>query len=268
MKRLTERLSAVFTRLAFWRKSAAPADADAATDEAPAPNAVAAKTPPPADTPGLIEDTAAQGAAPLAAAPQALASAAEASTAPSTDTAGLAPTPPSLFARLLARLRPPPAAKSVNNAPAGDEADAAETDPPPRRAQRLFALLSKKIVWIPAASLALLALVGTLGALLWQSGQDRAALEARLKAAEQKLEQAATAPAPATTTPSAPPAPADTESAATAARTAASRPVLAGSDCDINDVEGVSLRLKDCIDAFNQEPAARTLPAHQASTPR
>lgn len=280
MKRLTERLSAALARLAFWRTPAAPTDAaDAAPDEAPAPEALPAETPVPADAPKLIEDAATQTDAPqadeaLAAEPQAPAAAAETSTASASDAAEPEPIPPSLFTRLLARLRPRPAIEPTEDAPADlpppsrDEADAAESEPPPARARRLIALLSKKVVWIPAASLALFALVGTLGALLWQSGQDRAALEAKLKAAEQQLEQTARPALPVTTQPVAPPADADAETTAAATRSAAARPLLAGGDCDINNAEGVSLRLKDCIDAFNQEAAAPARSARQASTPR
>lgn len=59
---------------------------------------------------------------------------------------------------------------------AADEAVALPT------ANAVPALLSRKIVGIPAIGFALLAVVGTLAALLWQANREHASLEAKLQA--------------------------------------------------------------------------------------
>lgn len=179
----------------------------------------------------------------------------------------LEPTPPSFLARLAAKLRRRPQADAQTadepeTAAVRDEATDEESDAAPRGFGRVRAFLSRKIVWIPAASFVLLSIVGTLSALLWQAGQDRTALEAKLKAAEQQLQQTAAAQPRSSELPAAPSPAVEVERDAIAAPTAGPRPSLAGGDCDINNAESVSLRLKDCIEAFNQETTrTRTRPA-------
>lgn len=172
----------------------------------------------------------------------------------------LEPAPPSFLARLTAKLRRRPeadtqAADDAEVAVTRDEAADEEDASGPRGFRRVLALLSRKIVWIPAASVVLLAVVGTLSALLWQAGQDRTALEAKLKAAEQQLQRTATPQPRAAGSTTPPSGSAEPSLDAVAAPAAGPRPSLAGGDCDINNAESVSLRLKDCIEAFNLETA-------------
>lgn len=247
--------SSTLTKLAFWRKtpaveaaSAEPDARDATEPDAPeADEASPEAAPAPDGTATAVPEAAAPARESLANA------AADATEAPASR--------PALLARLLGRLRRRPAEaaadEATDEAPASadrarDEADEADDEAPPARMRRMRAMLARRGVWIPAAGVAGLALVGTLGVMLWQSGQQNAALQARLKATEKQLEQARPAPtanrnaAAAGPRPGAPPAvPAGTAGAAT--------PVSSGGDCDIGSAEGVSLRLKDCIDAFNRE---------------
>lgn len=270
------RIPAALARLAFWRKSAAVDAGPASADPEPAQRGAAAVEPSSPDH-GLERIDASEAPAP----------ARPGTAADGAKSADLAPEPPTFLARLIARLRRPkaetadasppiepvtpveaageadPAAASflarlaaklrrrpAVDAPSADEALDSEDESAPRGFRRVLALLSRKIVWVPAASLVLLAVVGTLSALLWQAGQDRTALEAKLKAAEQQLQRtAAPRPRPAGSTP------APSASADAAAPAAGLRPKLAGGDCDINDAESVPLRLKDCIAAFNLETA-------------
>lgn len=296
MKRLFTRIPSALARLAFWRKPAA-AEADASPADSPVADSGSE----------LIDTPEAQTAAPPPARPD--------TTTDSAETTDLAPDPPSVFARLIAKLRrtklespdasPPPepaatveasatdadpaleprppsflarlaaklrrrpqadaqAADEPETAAVRDEATDEESDAAPRGFGRVRAFLSRKIVWIPAASFVLLSIVGTLSALLWQAGQDRTALEAKLKAAEQQLQQTAAAQPRSSELPAAPSPAVEVERDAVAAPTAGPRPSLAGGDCDINNAESVSLRLKDCIEAFNQETTrtrTRTRPA-------
>lgn len=143
-------------------------------------------------------------------------------------------------------------------------APADATDPAP--SHHVLAMLARKSVWVPAVGLAVLALIGTLGAMLWQAGQRNAALQARLDASEKRLAPArpapATRPVPAVAAPSpAAPSPAESSPAkstpaepriADAGPAAPAKPAPAGGECDIGSREGVTLHLKDCIDAFNQ----------------
>ena len=115
-------------------------------------------------------------------------------------------------------------------------------------------------LWI---GLALLAAPGTLSVLLWQAGQDRTALQAKLKAAERQLQQTTTTkPRPATQQ-AAPASPGETAAGAVAAvtPTADPRPDPTGGDCDLRNAESVALQLKDCIDVFNDESSRRPVPA-------
>lgn len=250
MKRLTERLLAARTRLAFWRKPAAPAVATGAnTAETPAA---------PTASPSLPAEAQANAATaadtPATAAPAAPA-----------DAAGLAP---SRLARWLDRLRRRTAHSAATEAltPAGQEGGEADAADRPASSRRMLAMLARKSVWMPAVGVAVLALTGTLGAMLWQAGQRNAALQARLAASEKTLAPTrpapATQPAPAVTAPkpveSSPVESSPVESSPREPRIAdagTARPVKsapAGGDCDIGSREGVTLHLKDCIDAFNQ----------------
>ncbi|MEW5967509.1 MAG: hypothetical protein AB1720_11060 [Pseudomonadota bacterium] len=282
MKRLRSLFSPTLTKLAFWRKTPAAEAASAEPDvrDAPAPEVSEADAPeadasPAAERPGWLarlrqvfrrrrDESDAPEAEPAPAAAEAAAPVRASLAEAAGDAADAPDARPSLLARLLGRLRRRPVDTTADAAtdatPASgshtrDEADEADGEAPPSRMRRMRAVLARKVIWIPAAGVAGLALVGTLGLMLWQSGQQNAALEARLKATEKQLQQARPAPAgkqnaaaPGQPEPGAQPA------GAVGAAVAATPP-QSGGDCDIGSAEGVSLRLKDCIDAFNQETA-------------
>lgn len=230
MKRLTERLLAARVRLTFWRKPAASAAAPSLPSESQVGEATADETP-------------------VTAAPY--------------DATSLAPPPPSRLARWLGRLRRRTAGTAATEAltPAGQAGGDASAAARPGPSRRVLAVLSRKPVWMSAVGVALLALIGTLGVMLWQTGQHNAALQARLVASEKTL--APTRPAPATQPAPAVAAPKPVESSpvessplepriadADTARPVKSAPT--GGECDIGSREGVTLHLKDCIEAFNQ----------------
>lgn len=175
------------------------------------------------------------------------------------ESADASPAPGSFLSRLIAKLRQPAAAPAA----AGEEtlaADDASVAAPPAR--RRFAALVRPTVWIAAASVALFAVVGTLATLLWQAHHEQAVLEAKLKEIEQELKVAAPAAAPSVRP--APPLPAEApvETAPDPRPKPGPRAALAGGDCQLRDAESVSLRLKDCIDAFN-EADTRSRPPRQ-----
>lgn len=172
-------------------------------------------------------------------------------------------------ARLLARVRMRKASEPAVETHEDSQADetANEDEAVPRPSGRVIALLSRRIVWIPAASLVLLTIVGTLSALLWQSSRERSALEAKLDATKHQLETQRANPPPAATplshpTPVAAATVPTAPTVATVSRTQRrSSPSVA---CDIQDPSSVSLKLKDCIDAFNRDangPRGTRLPA-------
>lgn len=256
MKRLTRLFPPALARFAFWRKPAAPDVAQAESDPLHAPAEQDASPETSSETPpGWLTrfrrvfrrrrpDNA------------------EASTARLPDETDAAEASrPRFLAKLAGRLRRQAAASPA--ATVTDEAldeNPRQQGPPdkdgeaasPRGLRRIWALVSCKRIWIPAAGVAVLALVGTLGVLLWQATHEQTLLKTRVHAAEKKLERASPA-AGIAKAPAVAPRPA-TEPLVTAATVAPAPPARsAGGDCDINSKEGVSLHLKDCIDAFNQE---------------
>jgi hypothetical protein len=124
---------------------------------------------------------------------------------------------------------------------------------------------SNKRVWIPAVSVVLLALMGTMAAMLLQSAQEKQKLQAELLATQKKLQKTVTSKAAA--------------KRPTARRNAdgnvatADDTVGADGDCTVSDQESVIRNLKNCIDSFNQlqdtaPPAApdASMPAAPAAT--
>ncbi len=138
--------------------------------------------------------------------------------------------------------RPTRAAGASNLAEPAAEEDAAPTG----RFKRLSAVLARKRVWIPALSVVLLAIIGTMTGLLLQSGQEKQQLQLELQAAQKKLKQAAPlklaakvpAPEPISQTPSA---------------ATGSTPQSGANDgeCLISNPKNVAENLKNCIDGFN-----------------
>jgi hypothetical protein len=167
---------------------------------------------------------------------------------------------------------PEPSAAAVEANPE-DDADVV----PAKRMQRMLAVLSRKKVWIPSVSFALLAVVGSLVLMLLHSKQEQHRLQAELLAAQQ-----AGKPAPANAHAAAhPPAPtqvatiaaapgqdpahaAEPDSSAGAQTVSAqagesgvadSHPGIDPDDCIITDQASVLKNLKRCIDSFNTATA-------------
>lgn len=173
----------------------------------------------------------------------------------------------SLLARLKRRLRRQPElpleAAADAGAPSPDQAgdaDGEETAVPVGRARRVLATLSKKRVWIPAVSLVLLALMGTLTLMLLQSAQEKKKLQTELLATQKKLEQTVARKAAAKRHAS--------RATDGATATTAGDSLGEDGDCTVHDKESVIRNLKNCIDSFNQmeqlppdAPAAGASPA-------
>jgi len=142
-------------------------------------------------------------------------------------------------------------------------ADSDESPVQPGRMRRALAMLSRKRVWIPAMSLALLGMMGAMLILLLQSAQEKERLQTELLAAQQQLDQAGGAKkavpkndvAEADTT-----APVDEPAAPSLGAVAAVKPDFDPSGCEVSDKESVSQNLRHCIDAFNRSmTGARTV---------
>jgi hypothetical protein len=190
------------------------------------------------------------------------------------------PAKPSLLARLKNTLRRQPAPETLdvdadepmpdarrnrNPSRTGEANDAAseETSVQPGRFRRTLAALTKKWVWIPAASVMLLAMMGAMLMQLQQSAQEKEKLQAELRATQQKLEQASGAKKPASRKVAAnPDAPGQTDGLALSSvgSGADSQPGFDEGGCVVTDKESVSQNLKNCIDDFNRSMAS-TRPA-------
>lgn len=169
----------------------------------------------------------------------------------------------------LAGLPQPKAA--VVTAPPSAEAAAAEGDEPhkPKLVSRLLGILSKKRVWIPSVSVAMLAVMGTLSFMLMQSKQATHELQAELANAKKQLKQVPVKPqvVPPLLVAHQDVAPHDVDPAAASPQAVsheeASQQAAAGSsssqnvdiDCDISDKVSVGKNLRNCIEAFNQATA-------------
>jgi len=165
---------------------------------------------------------------------------------------------------------PQPKAAAVT-APPSAEAAAAEGDEPhkPKLVSRLLGILSKKRVWIPSVSVAMLAVMGTLSFMLMQSKQATHELQAELANAKKQLKQASVKPQviPPLLVAHQDVAPHGVDPAAASLQAVsheeASQQAAAGSsssqnvdiDCDISDKVSVGKNLRNCIEAFNQATA-------------
>jgi len=156
-------------------------------------------------------------------------------------------------------------------APPSAEVAAEEGDEPhkPKLASRLLGIITKKWVWIPSVSVAMLAVMGTLSFMLMQSKQATHELQAELANAKKQLKQVPIKPqvippllvAHQDVTPhgadpeAAPPKAVSHEEAPPQAAAGSSPSVNADMDCDISDKASVGKNLRNCIEAFNQATA-------------
>ena len=139
----------------------------------------------------------------------------------------------------------------------------------PKLVSRLLGILSKKWVWIPSVSVAMLAVMGTLSFMLIQSKQATHELQAELANAKKQLKQVPIKPqvippllvvhqdvAPHGVDPAAASLQAVShEEASSQAAAGSSSSPNADIDCDISDKVSVGKNLRNCIEAFNQATA-------------
>ena len=164
----------------------------------------------------------------------------------------------------------PPKAAAVT-APPSAEATLEEGDEPhkPKLVSRLLGTLTKKWVWIPSVSVAMLAVMGTLSFMLMQSKQATHELQAELANAKKQLKQVPVKPqvvppllvAHKDVTPhgvnaaAASPNDAPYDEASPQAAADSSPSLNMDMDCDISDKASVAKNLRNCIEAFNQATA-------------
>lgn len=139
----------------------------------------------------------------------------------------------------------------------------------PQLVSRLLGTLSKKWVWIPSVSVAMLTVMGTLSFMLMQSKQTTHELQTELATAKKQLKQVPIKPemVPPLLVAHQNVAPHDVNRAAALTKNVshaeASPQASAGNspspnvdmDCDISDKASVAQNLKNCIEAFNQATA-------------
>jgi hypothetical protein len=281
LNRLTAKLVQGISRLAFWRKPAAPLPEQ---PETPAPEA-STEAPPEAEL-AAVADTAEPQVGhferlkrllnpgrksiaeqPLAPDQAALdeAPAREQADENAIEEAASAPKI-SVLARLKTKFRRQakpeafeadesiPDAKRNRDATAfsEDESDSDEETAQPGRIRRVLAALSNKWVWVPATSVMLLALIGAMALMLLQSAQEKEHLQAELLATQKKLEQTGIAKEVAADTV---PATADVPAFVAVGAVADSRPGIDAGDCQVSDKASVTQNLKNCIDSFNRSMA-------------
>ena len=288
---MTAKLAQGVARLAFWRKSdaASPEHADSATEASDPMPADDAAPPDVADAPVgrfarlkqfVFRWRRNAGEPSEAADPTATLAPDVLDTAEATADEALPKR--SLLARLKSRFRRQAAADvpeaeaeadaSTANARQNREtdssrerdADSDELPVQPGRIRRALAMLSRKWVWIPAMSLVLLGMMSAMLVLLLQSAQEKDRLQTELLAAQQQLDQAASAKNGMP----------KNELAKTDATDPMGVPTAAGlgtgaslrqtdfdaSGCVVSDKESVTQNLRHCIDAFNHSMAgARTV---------
>ena len=294
MNRLTAKLVQGFSRLAFWRKPAAPLPEQ---PETPAPEASAAVRPVKAEAePAAAADTAEPRVGRFERLKRLLGRVRKpvAEQAAEPDQAALdeapareqvdenvmeeeASAPPrSWLARLKTTFRRQPgpdvieADESIPDAKRNrdatafseDEADSDEDAVQPGRIRRALAALSSKWVWIPVASAMLLVLIGAMALMLLQSAQEKEHLQAELLATQKKLEQKGVAKEVAVKENA---GPADAPAFAAIGSAAADTGIgIDAGDCQVSDKASVTQHLKNCIDSFNRisagSPPARTAP--------
>lgn len=163
----------------------------------------------------------------------------------------------------------PPKAAAVTASPSA-EAPPAEGDEPhkPKLVRRLLGILSKKWVWIPSVSVAMLAVMGTLSFMLMQSKQATHELQAELATAKKQLKQvpiktqvvppllvAHQDVAPHGVNPAASPNDVPYDEASPQAAAGSATSLNMDMDCEISDKASVAKNLRNCIEAFNQATA-------------
>lgn len=268
-------LALSFTKLAFWRKPAAEGSADAAppaptAPEPPAPentdtNTADAETETPVPRPGLLQRLKALFRRSHVAIPESEAEAAPesapeaiADAAPGDDESTPLPRP-GLLARfkILFRRKAAPA-EGEDAAEQASEAVPAEGEGEAPAPRGLLHRLRSKWVWIPALTLLLLGVIGTVAAVLLRSAHETQRLQQELQAAKRKLQQQAAPAAVAVAPPAAPkPAPPPEPKRDPAFDIVGVKPApeaesgINAGDCVVSDREEVASNLKRCIDSFN-----------------
>lgn len=175
----------------------------------------------------------------------------------------------SLLARIANRLRrqpgqqsldrdadePTPGTETESEATGSGNTEAPEGAGGVRRSPigRVLATLSNKWIWIPGASVMVLALAGALLMLVLQSAQEKERLRAELRATQEKLEQATAVKH------------VEASSAVPGQVKDSSYPGSGGpgkksltvdvEDCLVTDKESVTRSLRNCIDSFNDSTA-------------
>ena len=240
---MVEKLARGTARLAFWRKSVeaspdAAAPATASTSIAP----TTADAPTATDAPkpswfARLKQKLQRGKEPAAPAPTAVPAQAEIAQAE------------------MAQAEAPQANLPQPKA-APEEGDASHK---PKLLSRLLGTLSKKWVWIPSVSVAMLAVMGTLSFMLMQSKQATHELQAELASAKKQLKQVPIKPemVPPLLVAHQNVAPHDVNHAEASPKAAAGNAPSPNvdMDCDISDKASVAKNLKNCIEAFNQASA-------------
>ena len=136
-----------------------------------------------------------------------------------------------------------------------DESDSDEDTAQSGRIRRALAALSNKWVWVPATSVMLLALIGAMALMLLQSAQEKEHLQAELPATQKKPEQTGIAKEVAADTDAPVSAPAAAPAFVAVGAVADSRPGIDAGDCQVSDKASVTQNLKNCIDSFNRSMA-------------
>jgi hypothetical protein len=121
---------------------------------------------------------------------------------------------------------------------------------PASRLQHLRGVLANKRVWIPAVSVALLAVFGTMTWLLLQSGQEKQQLQLELQAANKKLKPAASLKL-AAKVPAPQPTSHPVSQMPSVATDGSPKSGANGGECLISNPKNIAENLKNCIDGFN-----------------
>lgn len=146
-----------------------------------------------------------------------------------------------------------------NPTPASEDEPAVDADVlSVSRIGRILALLSNKWVWIPGASVALLAIMVTMALMLLQSRHEKAQLQADLIATQTKLKQASIGKQASARQNISRQAEVQQDMAWQAGAQVSAGSAAGGQtagdtgNCDVSNKESVVKNLKNCIDEFNK----------------
>lgn len=276
MKSFIAKLKTWLTRLAFWRKPAAPAtEAENGIDDASnSGDSVDSGTPQPSRFARLKQalrwrrKAARQPLDPEQTVVVERPSRERLEAAESASESEDLPPQLSWFARLKKKFRRQPKLEALDESDetddlpvstkrsATEDEETEEETPRPGLFKRLKAVFAKKWVWIPSVSAVVLALVGGVVFMLLQAGHEKEKLQAELLKAQKKIEQQAAVVKQATATKQAAAIEASPEQVKPApimigAANSDSKPGVNAGDCVVTSKESVAASLKGCIDSFN-----------------